>query len=402
MTVEGEVPRTLSFLDQAKALAPQIEKMAGDIEQSRRLPTTLVETMTRAGLFRLLIPRTLGGEEADPATLVRVVEEISCADGAAGWCVALIGEYSVFSGYLSPETAREIYGSDPNARTAGALRPSGVAVEVEGGYRVTGRWQLGSGTQHASWIVGGCRIMAGDQPRLRPDGTPLSRVLLFPAAACEIIDTWDSIGLRGTGSHDYAVSDLYVPVSRSISFRDAPVAPGPLYSMPTILLFGAVLAAVPLGIARHAINILTELAMARSTGRSGGGALRNDPTLQANLGHAEATLRSGRAFLYEALADAWQTLCAGEELAIAQRATVWLASTHAAVAAKQATDMMFSVGSSASPYKSFGLERCVRDIHAAAQHICLAMGNYPMAGQAYLGLDMRSTPLLLADDRNDS
>jgi alkylation response protein AidB-like acyl-CoA dehydrogenase len=387
-----------SFVEAAKGLAPLIQASAEEIEQSRRLPLPLVEAMAQAGLFRLWIPRALGGEETDPMTLVRVVEEVSRADGAAGWCTAIGGEYGVFGGYLPADAAREIYGSDPLVRTAGAFRPFGNAVVVDGGYRVNGRWPLGSGCQHSAWIVGGCRVLDGDQPRLGPDGTPVMRILFFPAADCEILDTWHSIGLRGTGSHDYAVADVFVPAARSLSFREPPADPGPLYMMPTIALFATVLAAVPLGIARHAIDIVRELARTKIASRSRR-SLSEDATMQANLGTAEAALRSARAFLYETLGEAWQVVSAGQPLGVAQRAMLWLASTHVATAAKQAAELMFTAGGSASPYTSGGLERCVRDIHAAGQHVTLAPPNYQMAGQAFLDLDMRASLLLFMDDR---
>jgi alkylation response protein AidB-like acyl-CoA dehydrogenase len=387
-----------SFIEAAKGLAPQIRASADEIERSRRLPLRLVDAMAQAGLFRLWIPRALGGEETDPMTLVRVVEEVSRADGAAGWCLAIGGEYGAFGGYLPTDAAREIYGSDPLVRTAGALRPFGNAVVVDGGYRVTGRWPLGSGCQHSGWIVGGCRILDGDQPRLRPDGAPAVRLLFFPAADCEIIDTWHSIGLRGSGSHDYAVADVFVPAARSLSFREPPVEPGPLYAMPVIALFAPVLAAVGLGIARHAIDLLLELAGTKIASRSRQ-SLREDATMQAGLGQAEAVLRSGRAFLYQALGEAWEVASTGQPLSLAQRAMLWLASTHAATAAKRATELMFSAGGSASPYTSGGLERCVRDIHAVGQHVTMAPANYQMAGQAFLDLDMRATPLMFMDDR---
>src|ERR1700745_1671350 len=249
------MPNTAPFIEAARALAPQIAACGDESERARRLPLPLVEAMAQAGLFRLWIPRTLGGEEADPMTLVRVVEEVSRADGAAGWCMAIGGEYGAFGGYLPAEAAREIYGSDPHVRTAGAFRPFGGAVVEDGGYRVTGRWPLGSGCQHSAWIVGGCRILDGTQARLRPDGAPVTRLLFFSASDCEILDNWHSIGLRGTGSHDYVVSDVFVPAARSLSFREPPVEPGPLSALPTVALFGTVLAAVPLGIARHAIDI---------------------------------------------------------------------------------------------------------------------------------------------------
>jgi indole-3-acetate monooxygenase len=178
------------------------------------------------------------------------------------------------------------------------------------------------------------------------------------------------------------------------------VQPGPLYALPTIALFATALAAVPLGIARHAIDILIELAETKIASRSRR-VLREDATMQADLGRAEALLRSGRAFLYEALGEAWQAVSAGHTLSLTQRAMLWLASTHAASAAKQATELMFSAGGSASPYTSSGLERCVRDIHAAGQHVTLTPPNYAMAGQALLGSDMRATLLLLMDDRSE-
>jgi len=386
------------FVEAAKGLAPQIRGASDEIERGRRLPLPLVEAIAAAGLFRLWIPRALGGVEADAMTLVRVVEEISRADGAVGWCTAIGGEYGAFGGYLPGDAAHEIYGSDPQIRTAGAFRPFGNAVVVEGGYRATGRWPLGSGCQHSQWIVGGCRVLDGDQPRLRTDGAPVTRILFFPAADCEILDTWHSIGLRGTGSHDYSVTDVFVPAARSLSFREPPREPGPLYAMPTIALFATVLAAVPLGIARHAIDIVRELAATKIDSRSRRG-LGDDATTQANLARAEALLRSGRAFLYDTLGEAWHAASTGEPLAIEQRAMLWLASTHAATAAKEATELMFSAGGSASPYVGGGLERCVRDIHAAGQHVTLAPGNYQMAGQALLGRDMRESLLLFMDDR---
>jgi indole-3-acetate monooxygenase len=388
-----------SFVDAAKALASQIQAAAQENEEMRRQSPTLVKAMAQAGLFRLWMPRSLGGEEADPMTLVQVVEEISRVDGATGWCVALSGEYSVFGGYLAPDAASEIYGSNPGVIIGGALRATGQAVAVDGGYRVTGRWQLGSGCQHCDWLVGGCQVIEGDQPRLGLDGTPVIRILFFPASSCAIIDTWHSIGLRGTGSHDYAVSDLFVPEYHSMSFREPPVEPGPLYILPTIALFGTALAAVSLGIARHAIDILTDLAGSKIASRSRR-TLREDSTMQANLGRAEALLRSGRAFLYEALGEAWQVVSAGRTLSVEQRGTLWLASTHAANSAKQATELMFSAGGSASPYVSTGLERCVRDIHTACQHVTVAPANYEMAGQALVGADMRTNPLLFIDDRS--
>jgi indole-3-acetate monooxygenase len=399
---EGQVSTASGdrFVEAARALAPQIRAAGDEAERDRRLPNSLVAAFAREGLFRLWVPRSLGGEELDPMTFGRVLEEVSRADGAAGWCLAIGAGYGVLGGYLPAAAARELYGSDPHMRAAGALRPMGEAAVTDGGWRVTGRWPLGSFCEHATWIVGGCRIIEAGQPVLARDGAPVTRLLFFPAEACDIIDTWHSIGLRGTGSHDYAISDLFVPESHSLSFREPPVEPGPLYALPTVALFAAAIAAVPLGIARHAIELLTGLAAIKITSRTRR-SVSEDATLQADLGRAEALVRSGRAFLYEALEEAWAVVSAGQRIDIAQRAMLWLAGTHAARNASEAAELMFRAGGSASPYASCGIERCLRDIHAATQHITLAPGNYQMAAQAFLGLDMSATQLLLLDDRGD-
>jgi indole-3-acetate monooxygenase len=390
-----------SYLDVVQALAPQIEACANESEQARRLPSSLVEALTDAGLFRLWIPRALGGEEVDAITFVEVVEAVSRIDAAIGWCVMIGGCYGAFGGYLSAQAAHEIYGSDARVISGGAFRPFGQAAVVDGGYRVTGRWPLGSGCQHCTWMVGGCRIMDGEQPRLRADGMPVTRLMLFPAAACEIIDTWHSGGLRGTGSHDYAVANLFVPGAHSLSFREPPVEPGPLYALPTIALFATAIAAVPLGIARHAIDIFMELARRKVASRSRQ-TLNQHAMLQADLGRAEALVRSGRAFLYDTLGEAWAVVSAGKTLSLTQRAMMWLAATQATSAATQAVDLMFSAGGSASVYASAGLERCVRDVRAAGQHVVVAPSNYEMVGQTLLGLDMRGSILLAMDDRAQS
>ncbi len=391
---------THSFIEAARALAPQIQAYTEEIEQARRLPLPLVESMAKAGLFRLCIPQQLGGVEADPMTFARIIEEVSKGDGAVGWCLMIGGAYGMFGGYLPDESAREIYGSDPNVITAGAFRPLGQAIVVDGGYRVTGQWPLGSGCQHSSWLLGGCRIFDGDHPRLRADGTPVVRILFFPAEDCEIIDTWHAAGLRGTGSHDYAVSDLFVPGTRSFSFREPPVQPGPLYALPTIAIFSTWIAAVPLGIARHAIDTLVELAGVKTATRSQN-PLRQHATVQTDLARAEALLRSGRAFLYETLEETWQVVTTGDTLSLEQRSMLWLAATQATVAATQAVELMFSAGGSSSVYTSSPLERCLRDIRTAGQHMVVVPSNYEMVGQALLGFDMSQTPLLRVDDRGE-
>lgn len=390
---------TVTPIEAARALGPLIRECAEEIEQERRLPSRLVAAIANAGLFRLLVPRELGGDGAGPLTFLRLVEAISEVDGATGWCVMIGGGLGMFAGLLPETAAQEIYGSDPAAITAGTFRANGVATAVEGGYRVSGQWPMASGIPHCNWVVGGCRILDGDQPRAGPDGAPVTRLLFFPLGAVEVLDTWRSAGLRGTGSHDFRVSDVFVPAARSCSFREPPVHPGPLYALPPIAIFAAFIAAVPLGIARHAIDALAELAGVKKPTWSSN-ALREKAMAQARVGEAEALLRSGRAFLYETVAESWEVVMAGGRLSWQQKALLWLASTQATAAASQAVDLMFSTGGATSVYATSPLERCLRDIRTAAQHVCVTPTNYELAGQALLGFDMRAS-LFAIDDRSD-
>lgn len=387
------------LIDTVQSLAPQIEAAADANEETRRLSPSLVEVMAQAGLFRLWRPRSIGGEEVDPATFVRVVEAVSRIDGAAGWCVCIAGNTSLPCGFLPKEAAREIFGSDRNIVTAGTWPPLGTAVVVDGGYRVTGRWPFASGCHHSASIQGSCRIFDGDQPRVRADGTPVVRVAFFPGASCEILDTWYTAGMRGTGSHDFAVTDLFVPKAHTMSFQESPVEPGPLYALPIVGLSAAAISAVTLGIARHAIDILTEVARVK-VGLRTQQAISLHAVLQADLGRAEGLLRSGRALLYQTLDEVWEVAVAGETLSIMQRAALFLAATQAVQAAIQTVDLMFSAGGSASVYATSRMERCLRDIRTAGQHVTVVPANYEMFGQASLGLDVSANPVLRADDRS--
>lgn len=397
MSIMSPVPSS-RYVAVVPTLAPQIEAAVQANEKERRLSASVVKAMVDAGLFRLWIPRVFGGEEAQPADLAQVVEAVSRIDGATGWCLMIGGCYGAFAGYMKEEGASHIFGRDLSVVTGGAFRPSGTAVLVDGGYRVTGRWALGSGCHHCSWLVGGCQIFDGGAPLKTPEGMPKTRIMFFPAASAEIIDTWDSIGLRGTGSHDYAVKDVFVPHNYSVSFRDPPARAEPLYSLPSIGLFATVIASVSLGIARHSVDILTALAGTDMTTRARG-ALRQNALVQADLGRAEGLLRSARTFLYAALDDAWGAVQSGQSLSMNQRAMLWLASTHASTSATQCVDFMFGSAGAASVYVNSGLERCVRDVRAVGQHLTVTQSNFAMVGQALLGSDMRGTNMMALDYR---
>jgi alkylation response protein AidB-like acyl-CoA dehydrogenase len=383
---DGRPKDAQGFLDAARKLAPTIRALRGDIERDRSLPAPLVKQMAGAGLFSLWLARSLGGPELTTLDYFRIVEELSRADGAVGWCALVAAGYSRLSGYLDDAVAREIFG-DGSVIVAGTINPTGRAVAAPGGYRVSGQWSYGSFIQHSAWTVGSSIIFEGDAPRRGPDGAPDMRLMLFPTSAVEIIDTWRVAGLRGTGSHDFRVADLFVPEERAIAaFTAKPVRPGTLYAAPFITVFAMALATAPLGIARAAIEAFVELAEGK-TPIGGASRLREKASAQADVGKAEALVRSARAFLVAELRGIWDTVAAGQTPSVPQRAVARLAAAQAASASAQAVDLIYNAAGGTALYETSLIERCFRDVHATTQHVGIASANFEISGRVLLGLD---------------
>ena len=386
-------------VESVRGLARTIRDHADSIEHERRLPKPVVRDLVDAGVFHMLVPRSLCGDEIEPPMACQVVEEISVLDGAVGWCAMIGACNGHFGGLLPAAGARDIY-ADRDVVLAGTFRPNGVAVAVDGGYRVTGRWPFASGIMHASWLMGGCRVQDGDRPRLTASGAAVTKLMFLPRADAKVIDTWHTGGLRGTGSHDFEVTDVFVPSRRSVWFTDPPVEHGPLYSLPAVGFFATLIASVSLGIARHSLEAFKELAGAKKPTYSPD-LLRANPVAQSQLGQAEGLLRAGRAFLFESVREAWAVARRGEPLSWQQRGLLWLAATQATTQALQAVDIVYRAGGASSVYSSTQLERCLRDIRTASQHLCVVPTNYEMAGQLFLGAEMSATPWN-RDNRGDA
>ncbi len=379
-----EIPRRATeIVEAARALAPAIRAAAPVIERERRLPEEIVKAMQQAGVFRMTMPRALGGPEADPITQLEVVEALSVADGSVGW-VAMIGsDGGFYCAHLPEPVARELY-QDPDAVTASVLVPRGRARRVPGGYRVSGRWAFGSASLHAEWFVGGCLVFDGDAPAVGPGGHPQTVMAYFPASQCEIFDTWHTTGLAGSGSHDWGVEDVFVPAERCFDFMARPRDPAPLYAFPWFVLANS--PGVPLGIARAAIDTLCELAT-RKVVPPRGGLLRDDAFVQAAVARAEAALASARAYLFEALGDLWAEVCGGGEPSLRQRAVFRLATIHAYRASRDAVQLMYEAGGGAALYATSPLDRQWRDVTTVAQHALVNARGYGEVGRALLGLD---------------
>src|SRR3954449_4324998 len=277
-------------------LADRAAPFAARGDGGGRLPAELVAEMADAGVFRMCVPRSAGGLEEHPAVLVETVEALSGARAAAGLCAAITATSGLLAGYIPEEAAREVY-AEPRAIAGGVFAPIGRARPVEGGFNVSGRWPFASGCTHCDWLMGGC-LVEGEDP-------PAPRLMLAHADEVQIHDTWDSMGLRGTASHDIEMSDVFVPAERSASIVvDPPVAQGRLYAFPVFGLLALAIGAVGLGIARGALEDVRELAGVRTpTGSRRPMAER--PVVQAELAGAEARLGAARALLDEAVASAW-------------------------------------------------------------------------------------------------
>jgi alkylation response protein AidB-like acyl-CoA dehydrogenase len=367
--------------------------LADEAERDRRPPEALVKALREAGVFRLCVPRSLGGAEVDVLTLVRVIETLSQADGSAGWTAMIGATTGIVSAYLPEPVAREIYASGPDELLGGVFAPWGTATPVPAGYRVGGRWPFASSCERCSWLMGGCAVVEGGTPRVLPSGLPESRMMIFPASEVSILDTWSSSGLRGTGSHDIEVSELLVPESRSVSLTsDRPREPGPLYSFPVFGLLALGVASVGLGIARSAIDELVALA-ARKTPAFSRGRLSGRPATQTAVSQAEGTLRSARAFLVEAVDAAWEAAASSGAIPIAQRALLRLAATSAARGAARAVDLMYDAGGGSSVYARSLLQRCFRDAHVVTQHAAVAPATLELVGRVLLSLETDTSML---------
>ncbi len=363
------------LVQRARSLRPMIAEHAEEGERLRRLPAASVEALKTAGFFRLCVPAAYGGPEVDPVTLVEVIAEIAAADGAAGWCVMIASTTSSLSMLLPPAEAATIH-ADPRTVTGGSYAPSGTARSVGDGYEVSGRWQWGSGTDHCDWIVGGAVV----------DGAGF-RLAFVPAAEVELVDTWHTSGLRGTGSGDFAVAGAWVPATRTIEPGvTPPTVDSPLARFPVFNLLAAGVAAATLGIARRAIDELVALAGAKRPAFSAR-TLAASPHTQLDLARAEATLGAARAYLHDELGMAWALAVAGDPVPIERRARIRLACSHAATEAARAVDLAYDLGGGSSVFTTSPLQRCFRDVHTATQHILVSRRPMETAGKVLLGID---------------
>jgi indole-3-acetate monooxygenase len=373
----------------ARALVPLIEAASPQIERARQFPPEVLDALHEAGMFRLLLPRSLGGAELDLPSFVRVVEILATGDASVAWCVGQGGGCATAAAYLAPEIAREIFGGPRAVMSWGPPIGPAKAVAAPGGYRLTGTWSFASGSPHCQWLgATQCQITEADgTPRQdKKTGLPVRRVMLLPKASARMTDVWAVIGLKGTGSDNYQLDDLFVPDAYSFVMdnpgdrREA----GTLYLFMTLSLFGYAFAGAAIGIARAALDGFARLASAKVPYRFST-TLRENPTVQGQIGLAEARLRAARLLIMSALDESWASAVASGALTLDQRLALRLASTHAIREAKDVVAMIYEFAGSSAIFENGPFERRFRDIHAMTQHMQARFTNYETVGMALLG-----------------
>ena len=378
----------------AIALRPELRRYYEDVENEQRFPAALVAQLHEAGLYRMILPRSLGGFQVDPLTYTRVVEVLAEGAGSVGWNIAnnSIGQLVTLG--LPDEGVQEIYPSGHATVMAGtAVQGGGEAVRVDGGYRVTGHWTFGSGCQEATWMLGSFQILDGDgQPQRRPDGGAYWRGVFARSEVEVLTGSWDVAGLRGTGSFDWTVTDVFLPERRTMVHAGVPVDnqwsrwPGLTYALPSVAWVGPHHSSVITGIARAGIEALIELAVEK-TPRGRTGMLCEYPQVQESVGRADAMLNAGRIYRSAMLTELWNTIAAGQETTLEQRARCRLAPIFAADCARDAMDLMYRYGGSTSFKRATRLAECWRDLHVVGQTQTIGPEWYPIGGRALLGMD---------------
>ncbi|HTR85428.1 MAG TPA: acyl-CoA dehydrogenase family protein [Reyranella sp.] len=377
-------------VSRAETLRPLIAAAAMEIEEGRRLPAALLDKLHEAQLFRLLLPRSIGGFETDPITLFNVIETVARADASTAWCLSQAGGCAMTAAYLSSDVAREIFGPPKSALAWGPGK--GRAVETEGGYRVTGTWAFASGGRHATWI--GCHapiFKADGSPRTNANGSQIERVMLVPSSSVNWTDIWNVVGLRGTASDQFATNDLFVRGDHSFSRDFAQPAHerrenGPLYRMSAMTCYEVGFAGVALGIARGALDDFIDLARNKVV-RGGKSPIRDSAVVQTNHAQAEVDIRSARAYLLQSLADIWRAIQGGGELTLEHRIVIRAASTHAIHKSRAAVDTAYNALGATAIFETHPMQRRFRDIHTVTQQLQGRLSHMETVGAWMLGAD---------------
>lgn len=387
MLSSADLKGDLTVISYAEAVRPKVAAAADEIETTRRLPPELLDTLHQARLFRLLLPRSSNGIETDPVTFFHVTEAIAQADASTAWCLGQAGGCAMSAAYLDLPVAQAIFGDDPKAVLAWGPGPKAKAIECDGGYRVTGAWAFASGGRHASWLGAHCPILQADgSPRLDADGRPAERTMLVRTEDVTWTDIWNTVGLRGTASDQFALNDHFVRADHSMTrdFEKERRETGPLYRMSAGNCFQIGFAGVACGIARGALDSFVDTARNKVPfGMKS--PLRDNAVTQSGLAQAEVNLRAARAFVLQSMAEIWKDLCAGATISVEQRVTIRMASTNAIAKAREAVDFAYHAAGATAIFEHHPLERRFRDMHTVTQQLQARSSHFETVGAWMMG-----------------
>jgi alkylation response protein AidB-like acyl-CoA dehydrogenase len=381
----------VDWVARAAALVPMIAAASDRIEAERRIVPEVIAALHEAGLFRMLLPASFGGGAADVLAFNRVIETIATADASTAWCLAQQVASTQSASYLDPKVAREIFAGPDGAVAWGP--PSGAkAVVVDGGYIVNGRWRFASGSEHCPWLGGHCAVIEADgKPRLDKQGRPVMRTMLFRKDKATFYDIWHVIGLRGTGSNAYEVTELFVPEAYSY-WRDLPAdrrGDDALGNIPLLTLYGMGFSGVALGLARACLEAFMTLAEKKKPAPTHGAPvlLRDNAVIQSRVAKATGRLQSGRAYLHECLQEFWQAATANRAQTLEQRAQLRVAITGSMDQARRVVDFAYHAAGADAIFNGSAFERRFRDMHTVTAQGQAHLSNFEGAGQALFGIE---------------
>ncbi|MDE2969653.1 MAG: acyl-CoA dehydrogenase family protein [Chloroflexota bacterium] len=358
-----------------EGIVERIAAASDAIEEQRRIPVDIAADMIDEGLFRLLVPRSLGSGEVDYLDYLAMVRAISAADGSTGWCFNQNNILGTMASLMPRPLAEEVW-SDPRSVLCNGPPQFAQVTEVAGGYSLTGRWNFSSGSPQATWAVAINRVA---------DAT--SMTFIIPKEQVTFYDSWLVNGLRGTGSFSFETKDLFVPASRAYNESKTPLEPGPLYLMPRSLFFGSGFGNVALGVARSALDLAREVAMRKTPQEQI--ALRDQPAVQADIGRAEALWGGAAAFLDRKASELWRSAVENGAISMDERMGLRLASTHAIRQSADVVDIAYGVFGANAIFETSPIQRKFQDAHAITQQIQGRPEFYQIAGQHILGLEPR-------------
>jgi alkylation response protein AidB-like acyl-CoA dehydrogenase len=375
------------LVDRARALVPRVAESAVQIERERRLPATLLDKLHEAQLFRMLLPRSQGGLETDPVSFFEVIEAIATADASTAWCLSQAGGCAMTGAYLDPAVARRVF-ADPRAVLAWGPGPKAKAIASEDGYRVTGAWSFASGGRHATWLGAQCPIFEADgRPRLHDNGAPVVRTMLVPASEVQWTDIWNVVGLRGTASDQFTLTDHFVRHDHSITreYLKERRESGPLYRMGGLHFYEVGFAGVALGLARASLDVFVDLARNKIP-RGMKSPIRDNAVVQSDAAQAEVRIRAARAFLLQTVEQIWNDIAPpGAELTLDHRMTLRMAATHAIHSSRDAVDFAYNAAGTTAIFETHPLERRFRDMHTVTQQLQGRLSHFETVGAYLLG-----------------